>query len=348
MLKATTTIKQLFEESVLDEELLVELNEFVAIHGNAEDFAYLRELILNNIGHFINFIKIFWHRNSIDDSFPDAFLKSTIENDRLIKDIPEEALSLLGLFKLQETVSVLWWYAIHSHDFELSRYAVEGLHYLDCSEIKDSIETEILNCKGKGLFNEFVPALAYKTGNEELLPFLLEIGKTASTDCMGGLIEAPAYYGNIGRSYFEKIWFNSAWETWDAGTGNGTSLYRAIKKLDISFADIYDELLSNIKSGNVDYCFNIVGTILWRCIFDFKSNYGFGLKHSPKEVKAIFFPDYDTREDLIDLTRNNIKDDYFQEVLVTDFYEIDRTLVQLQKELIQREIVSTELNNASV
>lgn len=96
---------------------------------------------------------------------------------------------------------------------------------------------------GKHLFNEFVPALSFKTKREELIEELYQWGsETASVDCNAGILLGIALYGEKTRRLFKKILWDRCWEAFSSSTGTGYWAFVGMQHLQISFAELYKEI----------------------------------------------------------------------------------------------------------
>jgi hypothetical protein len=161
------------------------------------------------------------------------------QDDRLREGMSEEILYTLGYLGYEPAKKMLFEYA-HSDDYYAGREAALGLLHLPCDDLRDEIELEIRKCYGRNLFPEFLPALASKTGNLNLLNDLYQLGSTtASTDCNGGLILGIALYGEAGRETFWKLLWHEHWEAAVRATGSGRYSFWGTRYLRIPLAAIY-------------------------------------------------------------------------------------------------------------
>jgi hypothetical protein len=125
--------------------------------------------------------------------------------------------------------------------------AVDGLLNLPCDSIRDGIRAEVERCYGRNLFPEYVPALAFKTGDPTLLEGIWTLGSTtASTDCNGGIILGIALYGEAGRPYFRRLMWDPYWEADSTATGSLGALYAGLQCLGTGVVDVHRELLARL------------------------------------------------------------------------------------------------------
>jgi hypothetical protein len=110
---------------------------------------------------------------------------------------------------------------------------------LPCAGLERDIEAAIRGCVGRNLFPEFLPVLAHKTGNPELLRVIYDHGATdASTDCNGGIVYGIALFGEAGRPHFDQLLFDQHWETWACGTGTVWWAYHGFRHLGGRLSDL--------------------------------------------------------------------------------------------------------------
>lgn len=162
---------------------------------------------------------------------------------RLRAGVQAEVLHALGFLGYTDVRDVLWNHATGGTDYYEQKSAALGLLNLSCDGLEREIEASIRACAGKNLFPEFLPVLAHKIGNPELLPLLFDMGQTtASTDCNGGLVYGIALFGDAGRPYFDRLLFDPHWETYGAGTGTGGWAYHGFRHLGGSVAEMARQL----------------------------------------------------------------------------------------------------------
>lgn len=251
------------------------------------------------------------------------------KNGCLKKDVNEEVLELVGKFQIEGSKEILIHYAFDEQDHYVSRSAIMGLLYFDCSDIEEKIIEEIENTYGKGLFKEYIPVLVCKLPNpKSFLEKLYELGENfASTDCNGGIVLAFALCGKIGYPYFKRLLFNPQWETSGGGTGTDWATYQGIKKLDIYFGDLYNEIKEMpFNSDEQQYSLHVLLSLLSHRITDQQS-------HSSESLLEIYeklygWDDPNHSNNITDLVR---KDDYLRDKT----YDLERKIEsKIKEELI--------------
>lgn len=166
-----------------------------------------------------------------------------LAGETLKEGVQEAVLHALGFLGYAEVRDVLWRCARDTLDYYRQKSAALGLLNLPCDGLEAGIEVAIRACAGKSLFPEFLPALASKVGNPELLPFLLDLGRTtASTDCNCGLVYGIALFGAAGRPYFDQLLFDSRWEAFQSATGTGWWACHGFRHLGGSLAALARQL----------------------------------------------------------------------------------------------------------
>ncbi|MDY3551935.1 hypothetical protein R5W24_001015 [Gemmata sp. JC717] len=217
----------------------------VARHGGPEDADALLELFLEDPADY--------QRAGVLDAVMRRGTRGTarklasacLVGGRLQEGVQEQVLHALGFLGYAEARDTLWQYAVGeietSYDGQMG--AALGLLSLSCDGLEREIESAVRACAGKNLFPEFLPILAHKVGNPELLPLLFDMGQTtASTDCNGGLVYGIALFGETGRPYFDRLLFDSHWETHGPGTGTGGWTYHGFRHLGGSVAEVARQL----------------------------------------------------------------------------------------------------------
>src|ERR1700730_16467118 len=113
-----------------------------------------------------------------------------VSHDRLHSEMREEILLCFGFLGYLPAKPLLWRYATQESDYQHGRMACLGLAHLPCNGLQAEIASALHADFGKNFWDsEFLPVLASKTGNIDLLPALYEWGSTnASIDCNGGLV----------------------------------------------------------------------------------------------------------------------------------------------------------------
>lgn len=164
----------------------------------------------------------------------ERLLRTFVAEGRLREDVPEVILHALGYLGVEEAEPILW-DAARVRDHYLHQSAVLGLVHLPCAGRKAAIADAIRGCHGHNLFNEFVPALAFKVGDPGLLDPLFARGAPTSTDCFGGVLLGLALLG--ARPTFERILFDPRWEATDGSTGNRRWCWAGFRILGLSILE---------------------------------------------------------------------------------------------------------------
>lgn len=192
--------------------------------------------------------------------------KDCFESNLLKPNICDDVLHALGYLNYEPAKDALLYYALANGDkinHSTNKSAVLGLLHLDCSDSEDKIKQAIESTYGKGLFHEFIPALACKLSDqEEILEQLYRFGSTVvSTDCNGGIVLGFSLCGDSGRKYFNKILWNDHWELYAVGTGSHYWAYVGMQNLGISFQELYAEIKA-MQTENLEYKIRVVHDLL--------------------------------------------------------------------------------------
>ena len=209
-----------------------------------------------------------------DETYAQQLADKCFNNEVLIENIPEDVLEIMGFLKYEPYKSILSKYVFGQiqSDYCTEKAAILGLLPLDCTEYQELILQEIQKCYGQGLFSEFVPALVCKLNDRtETLEKLYQLGKEhASTDCISGIILGFSLCGEEGRPYFKRILFDPDWECCDRGTGSTAFTYQGVKNLNISFRDLYQQVLAVENEPELTYRMEIFLALLESGIRDRK------------------------------------------------------------------------------
>ncbi|AWM41643.1 hypothetical protein GobsT_72820 [Gemmata obscuriglobus] len=217
----------------------------VARHGSPEDADALLEVFLEDPADYqrAGVLDAVMRRGTRDTARKLA--SACLAGGRLRAKVRGDVLHAIGFLGCMEVRDVLWQYAAGETDtgYYQQKCAALGLLSLPCDGLEREIESAVRACAGKNLFPEFLPILAHKVGNPELLPLLFDMGQTtASTDCNGGLVYGIALFGETGRPYFDRLLFDSHWETHGPGTGTGGWTYHGFRHLGGSVAEVARQL----------------------------------------------------------------------------------------------------------
>ena len=292
MLKATRELFELLkhsENSFPGAPYIDVLVNFIENHGNTEDLNFLYPLVRTDTRVLKTLYPIVMVHGNAD--LADELYDKYVYRGKLCKDAPEELLHCLGYMQLEKSKDLLMYYAKNG-DYYQSCSACMGLLSFDCSEFQDEIRQEIFSYKGRNLFPELFPALAYKTGDSLLMEFLYELGSTtASTDCNGGLILGIALYGSSATTVFDNVVFNPHWETFGGGTGSQYYLYLGLKIQKFSIEKLYKKFKSILVEENDQKIlwnsFLVMSSILNMSLYN-PSLYIKGMKDSQIEYSMIY------------------------------------------------------------
>lgn len=202
-----------------------------------------------------------------------TLLERCCDEQGLRPGVPDGVLHCLGYHGVEEAEALLWGYASGDpvfrteNEWSAATAAVHGLLHLPCDGIRDRIGPAVRECVGQNLFPEYLPALAYKTGDPALLDTLWQIAETASTDCNGGLILGVALYAEAGRERFAELTWSPGWSAADTGTGSVNALHAGMCVLGIPLREVYDEWVRRLAAGDDDthglfMLMNLAGTRL--------------------------------------------------------------------------------------
>ncbi|HPH99539.1 MAG TPA: hypothetical protein PK772_04365 [Chitinophagaceae bacterium] len=182
--------------------------------------------------------------------------KHCFSDRRLKEDVPEDVLNCIGYLHYEQAKPLLLENLLDADDYGSNRSAAMGLLHFDCSEFVDILKQEIIKTYNKNWFNEFLPAFVCKiNNNQEIIDNLFHYGNTiTSSDSNSGIALGFALSGEYGEQFFKKILWDPAWEALEVGgTGNLWFTYPALLYLNISFRDLYIELIEEKKEGLYEY-----------------------------------------------------------------------------------------------
>jgi hypothetical protein len=160
-----------------------------------------------------------------------------LSGGRLKKGTQANVLHALGFLGFADARDALWAHAQDGSDHSEQQAASLGLLNLSCAGLEREIEAAIRACVGKNLFPEFLPALACRTENPNLLQTIFDLGRTtASTDCNAGIVYGIALFGDAGSTHFDQLLFDPYWEAYGPGTGTQWWAYDGFRHLGGSLA----------------------------------------------------------------------------------------------------------------
>jgi hypothetical protein len=178
-----------------------------------------------------------------DASLAQRLEAACLSEGSLREGVPDEVLHCLGYLGSEPAQGMLWEHARASKDWYQQRSACLGLLHLSCRGLETDITRELARYEGQNVFPEFLPALAFKTGEPTWLKRLVAWGEhAASTDCNGGLILGIALDGAAGRPHFEQLLWSERWEAHGGGTGSERWTYAGTRILGIALRELYEAL----------------------------------------------------------------------------------------------------------
>ncbi|WP_443938201.1 hypothetical protein [Pedobacter sp. MW01-1-1] len=244
--------------------------------GTKEDALALLPVYLDNFDDFrySDLVTLFVQFG--DNSFAEKIFSRVFIDNQLVEGADPYLLEVLGVLKFEPIKSIAFEYAfqLQESDYYLQKYAVLCLLNFDCSEYIDTLKTAIEDCLHKNLFSEFVPALVSKIPNpSSLLEELYESGESiASTDCNAGMVLGFSLCGDEGRTYFRKMLFNPNWEANSTSTGTLRYTYLGLQQLNISFAELYEEIKAMSDLQEVSYALEVLFSLLDCRMADYTSS----------------------------------------------------------------------------
>lgn len=260
------------------------------------------------------------------------------DQEKLKENMPENLLYCLGYLEYEPALPILMKYMKENHWY-LSTEACLGLVHLSCKGYEDVILQEIQSCMGKPLFNEFIPVLSFKIDE------LYQWGSMkASTDCNAGILLGIALYGEKTRGLYKKILWDEHWEADSPSTGTRYWTYIGMQYLQISFRELYEEIKENIQrsceSNALEYQLNVLHALLECKISDHHMPIKFGclVPESYADIYQILFECSGPHKDdsIIDLIRENVKDNDYKEWLRSDFHKVKEMLeIKIKQELTE-------------
>lgn len=137
-----------------------------------------------------------------------------VADGALKQGAPHDLLWAFGWAGMDRTRDMLFRYAV-GPEWHESTSAVLGLLHLPLDGLEDDIRRAAAACFGKSLFQEYLPALVGRIGDEELMHRMIaDAREHASTDCFAGILLGAALLGPPGRAVFEDM-------VWDLSLESG-------------------------------------------------------------------------------------------------------------------------------
>lgn len=212
-------------------------------HGSLRDARALLPRFLDEPEAHRRLVPIFAQHG--DASMAGPLLAACTDAGQLREGMPAEVLHAVGLLGYEPAEPMLWDHVEGPYDVSLN--ACVGLLHLPCRGLRTEIAQALRRHQGAGLFPEFLPVLATKTGDPSWLGRLVAWGENgASTDCNGGLILGIALHGD--RAEFARLLWNPRWEAYGAGTGSNRWAFAGARVLGLSMADLYADLVARLGS----------------------------------------------------------------------------------------------------
>ncbi|MDO3410925.1 hypothetical protein QWJ34_14230 [Saccharibacillus sp. CPCC 101409] len=211
-------------------------------YGGHEEARALLDLLMSLPGTNIDQMLLRPIREHGDLEMARELYRWSVDENGLREKAPYEALHALGYMGLEECSADLV-KLLRADHWHITKNACLGLLHLNCSAYRDEIEALLNESFGKGLFIEFLPALASQVADRSIVPRLAEWGNTsASTDCNAGLILGMALFGSEERETIRQILRNPDWDAHDGGTGTRYWAYAAMQHVGILFAELIEDV----------------------------------------------------------------------------------------------------------
>jgi len=222
------------------------LTYFTASHGTAEDAtAVVSHLmahphdcdtllpILRALGTSVMAAQLF-----------DAFAAGGV----LSSEMSPALLETIGYLDYEPATPVLWKIA-NDWPHPQSRAACLGLLDLSCSGLECDIASAIDSFKGKGIFPEFVPALAFKCANPQKLFDIVDLSGHTNADNNGGIILGFAAFGQPGRRFLDRVLTEPRWKANETATGAAAALQTAFYGLGLKPSDLFRAIQADASTG---------------------------------------------------------------------------------------------------
>ncbi|MEV8031692.1 hypothetical protein [Streptomyces sp. NPDC086182] len=230
--------------------------DVVLRYGSRSDVEALLPVFLDDPGAREKLVPIFARHGDV--GVAERLLEAGVEAGRLRDGVPTGVLHAVGYLGCESAERMLWEHVERPHydHHERPRYdhheamdACLGLLHLPCQGLRTEIAEALERHVGSGLFPEFLPILATKTGDPSWLGRLVEWGESgASTDCNGGLILGIAAHGDAARAEFNRLLWNPRWQAYGGGTGSDRWAYAGARLLGLGMPELYAELVARLNS----------------------------------------------------------------------------------------------------
>ncbi|MEU8078723.1 hypothetical protein AB0B31_25180 [Catellatospora citrea] len=214
-------------------------------HGSLADAQALLPVFVENPEARRRLVPIFARHG--DASTAGLLLAACTAAGQLREGVPAEVLHAVGFLGYEPAERMLWDHVEGLYPESMN--ACLGLLHLPCDGLRTEIAQALRRHHGAGLFPEFLPVLATKTGDPSWLGRLVQWGEGgASTDCNGGLILGIALHGERARAEFTQLLWNPWWEANGGGTGSDRWAYAGARVLGLSMSDLYAGLSARVRS----------------------------------------------------------------------------------------------------
>lgn len=268
-------------------------------------------------------------------------VQECFQGDQLREEMSDDILLCLGHMQASQAEALLWPYAAGKLGYHWhGRQACMGLLHLPCENLKQEIEAGVRACYGKNWWaSEYLPILAYKTGKQDLLEGLYQLGSTtASTDCNGGLVLGIALYGETGRSFFQRLLWDPYWEADASATGTAYATALGCRYLQISPLDLYTNLQTlcsqtTPNTAQISHGFALISAMIK--LFDTEQDDLLTIKFLPgvqcqiqDMLDHILLPENSTERGIINLARTFLTDEEEKEQIVSTFVSLREQLLQ--------------------
>lgn len=225
--------------------------DVVLRYGSRSDAEALLPVFLDDPGARERLVPVFARHGDI--ALAERLLEAGVEAGRLRDGVPTGVLHAVGYLGCESAERMLWEHVDDSRGDHVDHHeamdACLGLLHLPCQGLRTEIAEALERHVGSGLFPEFLPVLATKTGDPSWLGRLVEWGESgASTDCNGGLILGIAAHGAAARAEFTRLLWNPRWQAYGGGTGSDRWAYAGARLLGLGMPELYAELVARLNS----------------------------------------------------------------------------------------------------
>lgn len=235
-------IKQMTADRKPDWIIIEAYMNVIVKHGGIEDAKALFELWMALPKDYRNELLLRGIGAHGDTELAQRLYSYSIERGKLKAGLPDETLLTVGSMgvekateELLQMVSIDNWY--------VSANACLGLLHLSCASCEEEIREMLKASFGKGLFEEFLPVLAHKVADRNIVPELFEWGETtASVDCNAGLILGIACFGVEEKETIRRILWSPNWEAHGTGTGTFYWTCIAMQHVGLTFAEMVEDV----------------------------------------------------------------------------------------------------------